>query len=52
MKAIALDPDYSRNYKRFATGGLAGQVLVLTKKTWGGGYNKKVHFAFLGYSMI
>ncbi|XP_051220094.1 vacuolar protein sorting-associated protein 41 homolog isoform X1 [Lolium perenne] len=42
MKAIALDPDYSRNYKRFATGGLAGQVLVLTKKTWGGGYNKKV----------
>ncbi|GJN26057.1 hypothetical protein PR202_gb13955 [Eleusine coracana subsp. coracana] len=42
MKAIALDPDYSRNYRRFATGGLAGQVLVLTKKTWGGGYNKKV----------
>ncbi|KQJ85257.1 vacuolar protein sorting-associated protein 41 homolog [Brachypodium distachyon] len=42
MKAIALDPDYSRNYKRFATGGLAGQVLVQTKKTWGGGYSKKV----------
>ncbi|GJN01348.1 hypothetical protein PR202_ga18609 [Eleusine coracana subsp. coracana] len=42
MKAIALDPDYSRNYRRFATGGLAGQVLVLTKRTWGGGYNKKV----------
>ncbi|XP_062184439.1 vacuolar protein sorting-associated protein 41 homolog isoform X1 [Phragmites australis] len=42
MKAIALDPNYSRNYRRFSTGGLAGQVLVLTKKTWGGGYNKKV----------
>ncbi|KAG2575633.1 hypothetical protein PVAP13_7KG377500 [Panicum virgatum] len=41
MKAIALDPNYSRNYRRFATGGLAGQVLVLTKKTWGG-YHKKV----------
>ncbi|OEL19378.1 Vacuolar protein sorting-associated protein 41-like protein [Dichanthelium oligosanthes] len=41
MKAIALDPNYSRNYKRFATGGLAGQVLVLTKKTWGG-YHKKI----------
>ncbi|KAF0912218.1 hypothetical protein E2562_013172 [Oryza meyeriana var. granulata] len=42
MKAIALDPDYYHNYRRFATGGLAGQVLVLMKKSWGGGYNKKV----------
>ncbi|KAL5213790.1 hypothetical protein ABZP36_002942 [Zizania latifolia] len=42
MKTIALDPDYYRNYRRFATGGLAGQVLILTKKTWGGGYHKKV----------
>jgi hypothetical protein len=48
MKAIALDPDYSQKYKRFATGGLAGQVHVLTKKTLGGGHNKKVHFAFFG----
>uniref|UniRef100_A0A0D9XYG1 Vacuolar protein sorting-associated protein 41 homolog n=2 Tax=Leersia perrieri TaxID=77586 RepID=A0A0D9XYG1_9ORYZ len=42
MKAIALDPGYYQNYKRFATGGLAGQVLILTKKSWGGGYHKKV----------
>jgi len=47
MKAIALDPNYSRNYRRFATGGLAGQVLVLTKKTWGG-YHKKVSLISLG----
>uniref|UniRef100_M8B150 Vacuolar protein sorting-associated protein 41 homolog n=1 Tax=Aegilops tauschii TaxID=37682 RepID=M8B150_AEGTA len=42
MKAIALDPQYSRSNNRFATGGLAGQVLVLTKKSWVSGYNKKV----------
>ncbi|CAD6261788.1 unnamed protein product [Miscanthus lutarioriparius] len=40
MKAMALDPNYARNYRGFATGGLAGQVLVLTKKSWGG-YHKK-----------
>lgn len=45
MKAIALDPNYARNYRRFATGGLAGQVLVLTKKSWGG-YHKKVSSVF------
>lgn len=47
MKAIALDPDYERNYRRFATGGLAGQVLVLTKKYSWAGYHKKVSFGFL-----
>ncbi|KAJ1273442.1 hypothetical protein BS78_06G280800 [Paspalum vaginatum] len=39
MKAIALDPNYSRNYRRFAAGGLAGQVLVMTKK-WTGPHKR------------
>lgn len=36
MKAVALDPDYSRKAsKRFAAGGLAGQLMFYTKGWFG-----------------
>jgi hypothetical protein len=36
MKAVALDPDYARkSSRRFAAGGLAGQLLLNTKGWFG-----------------
>lgn len=45
MKALALDPDYSRkSSKRYVAGGLAGQ-LFLNTKNWLG-YSKQVFLLF------
>ncbi|BBN13098.1 vacuolar protein sorting-associated protein 41 [Marchantia polymorpha subsp. ruderalis] len=43
MKAVALDPDYSRKAsKRFAAGGLAGQLMFYTKG-WFGSRDQVLH---------
>ncbi|CAA7391119.1 unnamed protein product [Spirodela intermedia] len=44
MKALALDPDFSRkSSRRFVTGGLAGNLL-LNAKTWLGYRDKVLHY--------